>query len=317
MKTDTIIWVVLAILVISPAARDMVSDTIGGLGLGGGAPSALDEFCQVEDVTVTLNDIDRGVPSTDPAIAAGNITYWINGDAGISNVADDGTFTASPGDTIKVLFGSNGTQIDSSNYTSTLVTKTLECRGTETIEGKVWQQANVTVYTKNDDGQVNGAYTTANGQAIGANDVIEIELNIKGESDKAAGLPADAGLPDSGLVVVLSAGTGTEDNYTKITLTGDGVESTSLPSFYTTAASTDYWAYEIPAIIDDATYTTYGLKIEAAGNDPAEANITVQVYDKAAYLDRDTGLPDAGVEDDNGNNVGDNGVTYTQLIHMD
>lgn len=134
-------------------------------------------FCQVEDVTVTLNAQDRYTEST--GMTGSN--YYRIYDGGVSSlksVADAGTFTTSPGDELEIWM-----QLDAnegSHYVKSIGKQEVPCSGTLEITSLVEPQGNITIKVWNTDGDKTTTTTTVN-QSISNGDVLSLDWEIQGE----------------------------------------------------------------------------------------------------------------------------------------
>lgn len=168
----------------------------------------------VEDTTVTLSAIDAGTG----AAVGGNHKYRIN-NGPAQRVADAGTFTASPGDKLQVLWGDNGTI----NYYSNLQDVTVPCAGTYTAVGSdgnpvgLWRNgtATLTFFTQNDVAIVNGT-----NESLGTGEVVNLKWRIQGENQRA--------YPYGGILVMDINQSIFDEQNLKVFL--DGVELASAPN---------------------------------------------------------------------------------------
>lgn len=136
----------------SPSA----SPTVGGKCLG------------IEDTTVTLSAINEFTT----AATGGTHRYRVN-KAAPKTVSDTGTFTASPGDNLEILF-ENGTA--TSTTFSVLRNEVIPCSGTVEYTARIPLNGTMTVEVFNEEGDL--ISSTAN-ESLEAGDVVTLESKLK------------------------------------------------------------------------------------------------------------------------------------------
>ncbi|MBU0959499.1 MAG: hypothetical protein KKB31_06140 [Nanoarchaeota archaeon] len=215
-----------------------------GIGAGVSQQVVSGEGCspgqQVEDTTVTLSAINAYTS----AATSGSHRYKVNGGAS-KEVTDSGTFTASPGDVLNILWF-NGSA--NGGYFSDVSTFSVPCKGTVTYTQSLYQNGTITIDVFNEEGN---KIDEANNETLTNGDVTTLVAKLKGTYQK--------GHPFGGIVVCEYNATGFDD-----CIVDFGGSETSVPSYYSLGAGRKAKAYSIPAVL---------------GNDIIEGSITIDVDD--------------------------------------
>lgn len=139
----------------------------------------IDGKCQcigVEDTTVILSALNH-----DTNLATGGThRYQINGNPALT-LSNAGSFTASPGDSIRVLW-MNGSETDS-NYFSEVSTEVVPCKGTATFSKSVYSNGTVSFDVLNEEGDTISGNSI--NETVSNGDVIDLETKIKTQYQKA------------------------------------------------------------------------------------------------------------------------------------
>jgi hypothetical protein len=260
-------------------------ETESGTGIG---------QCPFGETTVKLSGFDYNNKGTSITEVH---SIFVNGDY-YGTLANLGTFTASPGDEVTVLFGNNTEA--SAGFYATKVTEKIGCVGTKTITG--FQKDKVSSVTislfNSDDGLINSG---SDANEVTASGEETIEMKLKGTSEDFYG--------EQNVIVVFDASSSVFQDV-KVS----GAKKVSVPSQHTTVASTKAFAYEL-ASIDGSAWETYSVVLEATSSEPTLANnISVSLYDNAYFIDAETNEIVMGYEDEDYNDVGFTTATGTIYI---
>lgn len=197
------------------------------LGVAPETQPGVGELCAIEDTTVTLSGIDKYT-----AIASsGTHRYRIN-NAPALTVSDAGTFTASPGDSVNILW-MNGSETQS-NYFSDISTEIIPCVGTKVFSKELIKNSTVTIDVFNEDGNKIDA---KNNETLDAGDVTTLTARIKGQFQK--------GQPYGGVIICNYNNTDFDD-----CIVDFGGEEVNVPQIYSLGGNRRAKAYSIPAIFD-------------------------------------------------------------------
>lgn len=243
-------------------------------------------ICAVEDTTVTLSATNKYTQ----AATGGTHRYRVNGAPALT-VSDAGTFTASPGDRLEILF-MNAT---SGTYFSELQNVVVPCVGTKTISASIPQNGTLTYDIFNEEGNLFSANAGVNNESLAAEDMVTLEAKLKGTFER--------GLPYGGVMVVEMNKTVVEDVIVKF----NNVENeVSTPSVYDIQHGADSRtrSYEVPTVESNEIIQS-SFTIDAAATDPTaiDANdIHITIYANDYYVNEETGGsiegPSSGDEDD-------------------
>jgi hypothetical protein len=251
----------------------------GGEENGTGEAILIDgEACYIEDTTVTLSSTNKytGVAT------GGTHKYKVNG-APALELSNAGTFTASPGDVIEVLWN-NGSV--SNTYFSDLSTEKVPCRGTKTFSRQLDQNGTVTIEVINDiEG---GVISTTKNESLAAGDKKTLTLNLKGSYQR--------GQPHGGVIICEYNRT----NYNDCVVSIGGTSLDAVPSFYVVGTGMKAKAYTVPAIESNAQLTG-NILIDVGDNEPLPldvAGLNLTYVPNNYYSDmKNGGVFSLGVED--------------------
>ena len=271
---------------------NMFSGGDSPLAAVGGTPSSgATDFsgCQIEDTTVTVRGFDVENKGTS---VTGTHSLWVDG-VSIGTVANAGTATLSPGDTLDVLFEGNNTEIDEGFYAKHVTGITVPCSGTlqlsEYLQDKPSANASMTFLNSDDDAANSGT----DAQAVGSGGEETGTLKLQSASEDYYG--------NDKVLIVLE---GTSSIYDSLEVIGG--KKMSPPSQFTIGSTAnEAWAYEVDGLVG-AKRVSYDVTIKATdGQNPTTAhNITVTLFDKSLFVDADSNAVESGYEDELNNEVG-------------
>lgn len=255
---------------ISPSLTSPLAvQVIQAPSVGGGLPSGT--ICAVEDTTVTLSAINKYTSLA----TGGTHRYRINGGPA-KELSDAGTFTASPGDQISILWFNAST---SGSYFSDIGTVTVPCAGTKTFSKELVANGTASIQIYNEEGNVVDGATATQNETLANGDVVVLDMNIK------AGF--QVGFPHGGVLICEYNNSIIDDCI--INLGGDEV---NVPSIYDTVTLHDAKAYSVPAFENtEKLIGTMTIDVDDT-NDPAglpvsAMNVTFRPYNY--YVNEDTG----------------------------
>jgi len=250
---------------------------------------------QVEDTTVTLSAIDKYT-----SIASGGThRYKINSGPALT-VSDAGTFTASPGDKVSILWYNAST---SGGYFSDVSTESVPCSGTKVFSKEIGRNGTITIQVFNEEGNV--LDTTTENETLAAGDTVTLKAEIRGTYQRSA--------PYGGLLIV-------EYNTTEIDNViadfGEGTTSVPISAQYYAVAATDHAvkAYKVPAVDSNKLLTgTIYIDVDDSINPGNGDDIDLAFRQSNYFINDDTGGSfDLGVEDeDNAGTQPTNTITFT------
>ena len=213
-----------------------IEQQVGG---GGASPSGV--LSLVEDVTITFSAKDV---SDDSINVNGNHQYRIcnagGGCGSLKTVANLGTDTASPRDTLEVLFGqgnSTGFNVYLNNYRTFVVPD----KGTFEAIDSLWRNGTTTIEVFNEEGNL--IDTVAENETLGAGDAPTLTHKIKGTKDRGQ-------YAHGGCLIVEYNQTAYDD--VKVSYDVIGSVRLSTPDWYsesTTSHTTK--TYQVPAFKDN------------------------------------------------------------------
>jgi len=242
--------------------------------------------CGVEDTTVTLAATNKYTG----AAVGGQHAYKINGGATL-RVSDAGTFTASPGDKIQIMFG-NATNDHENGYFSELVSEEIDCKGAQTFTGLLLQNGTITLQVYNEESNL--IDTATENETIAAGDTPTLRFVLKGTYQR--------GVPHGG-VLVLEAN---KSSYDKLILDLPGSASVSVPDVdASTYADNIRFAYSTSAILSN-TDLEGKITLDAGstftkGTSANEIDVLLRFYTLNPFLDENAGgiFSNPAVEDEN------------------
>jgi len=226
--------------------------------------------CAVEDTTVTLSSTDKYT-----SVAAGTThRYRVNNNPALT-VANAGTFTASPGDVINILWGN---ETDGSYY-GEVSSLTIPCVGTKTLTTELVQNGTLTIEVFNEEGNL--ITTTGENETLGVGDVVTLEAKLKGQYQR--------GFPNGGVMVVEFNGTGSTSEVDDVVVDFGG-SAVAVPSIYSITLGTESRtkAYSIPAIMSNQIITG-SIVIDADDtNNPSDgSDVILTFYPKDYFVNGD------------------------------
>lgn len=189
-------------------------------------------LCTVEDTTVTLSSSNKYTSTA----TGGTHRYRINGAPALT-VANAGTFTASPGDVLQILW-MNGTE-SRANFFADVSTETVPCSGTKTFDKELYSNGTVTMEVFNEEGNL--INTLGENETVSAGDVVTLTMKLKGQYQRA--------FPYGGVIVAEYPASEIDDLVIDL-----GGSSTSSPQFFhANNGSQSIKAYTIPAFFGTDT----------------------------------------------------------------
>ena len=231
-----------------------------------------------EDTTVTLSgkDLFTGAP------AGGNHRYSINGNPALT-VADAGTFTASPGDVLDILYGNAST----TGEFSVVAREVVPDKGTVTFSTLMVDNGTITTTFRNDVGD----RITATGvnQTIGANDLRTVDAKLTVTSETAF---------QHGLAIIVDYNDTAFDNV-KLHQGGAEFQITTVPNTYTAlwGVNGGTKGYVIPGIFKGGTDLVFKVDLDSGAMNPTItnlANVTLAYFPMNYYINDDQGGAFAG-----------------------
>jgi len=265
------------------------------------APEVPEELCPVEDTTVTLSAIDKYT-----AVATGGThRYRING-APAKTVSDAGTFAASPGDTLEILWYNESNNV----YYGAVDTVVIPCAGTKTYSAELAKNGTLTISVWNEEGVL--IDSAGNNETLAAGDVVSLDMELKGQYQRD--IPY-------GMVAVIEYNKTAIDDVVIAGEAGNELESDAVPQAfsitYGSAAATK--AYLFPAVISNAKWKgTITIDADDSVN-PGESNggdIKITLYPRDYYINEDNGGAFEGpaAEDEDNALTRDGYFTYTLYV---
>ena len=261
------------IAVASPGTIGFLDQTfsLGPLAAGdvGEEPAFVSgELCAVEDTTITLSATDQFTS----AATGGTHRYNINGAPALT-VSNAGTFTASPGDRLSILWFNA-----SAGYFSAVDEVVIPCAGTRTFSTELIKNGTITMDIFNEEG--NKVTVDTINETLSAGDVVTLEAKLKGQFER--------GMPYGGVIVCEYNRTAYDD-----CIVDFGGEAVNLPALYTFGATRKAKAYSVPAVI--GTEILYG-SVTIDADDTADPNgpstdtaLNMTFYPKNYFVNEEKG----------------------------
>lgn len=254
-------------------------------------------FCPgVEDTTVTLAAVN---PYTGAA-TGGTHRYSINGAPALT-VSDAGTFIASPGDKVQVLWYNAST---TGGYFSDVTNEVVPCAGTTTFSDDLYQNGTVSIQVFNEEGQLIDG--TTNNETLAAGDVVTLDANIKGSFQK--------GMPYGGVLIAEYNTTEIDDVIADF---GDGITPVPVSSNLYSIAATDHGfkGYSVPAILSNQKLDgSITIDADDTTNPGSADDIDLTLYQNNYFINDNTGgsFDGPAIEDeDNTATQPTNSITFT------
>ena len=307
----TLFWIggIAALMFILPIAG--VGLNFFGTQLGGGVQTGAvvptlptpgggtTKVCAVEDTTVTLSSVNKYTEVS----TGGSHRYRINGNPALV-VSDAGTFTASPGDTVTVLFGNE----TDGTYYGALATEVIGCQGTQTISAKRVQNGTMTINVYNEEGnQING---NAENETLAAGDIASLKWEVRGTNQQ--------GYPFGGVFMLEVNKTDYDEGNLKLFLDGTELSKTTTPDVQAlSSVDNTIISFLAPAIEGAALHTgTIILDVDSGAN-PGNTNdpvIRFRPYDY--FINEDTGGSYDGPAAEDEDNAASFGHLTSTTIHV-
>lgn len=261
------------------------------------------KLCAVEDTTITLSAQDKYLSTA----TGGTHRYRINGAPALT-VSDAGTFTASPGDTIEVLWSNAST----TSYFSSKDTYTVPCKGTFTPDVKTLSKNGTITVTFFTD--PNGDVIPKGNQSLTAGDVKNVKTVLQGAYQRD--------FPE-GLVVVLEFNkTSTDDVILLDRAGGSEMPSTSVPQVHTSyyGTSSSRKAYKLPPMSSNTVYeytTTIDVDDSISPASALESDVRFTFYPLNYYVDDKNGGAYAGPSPEDEYNAQTRAGTIGAILYVE
>lgn len=191
----------------------------GTANLQGASPQPTVTVCdQSNPTTVTLSAEDVYTAAT----TGGTHRYRINGAPALT-VADAGTFTASPGDRIDVLWNN----ASRTGYYGKVSTYVVPCLGTKTFSEKLSQNGSLTTRIFNEEGNL--IDNVNENETLAAGDVVNLKYELQGQFQRDYA---------HGFTLVLEYNSSSIDSIKLQDANGAEFPSVTTPQVYVTAYGT-------------------------------------------------------------------------------
>ena len=212
--------------------------TVNYATVGQGQQAGTSSLCAVEDTTVTLSGQDKYIAT---AVGGGH-RYRINGAPALT-IADTGTITASPGDSIQILWN-NATLTGAFGMVET---KTVPCAGTATFSTNTVNNGTLTFRVFNEEGNLIDDLPNGENETLGAGDVVNLKAELQGQYQKE--------IPYGAILVVEYNKSAIDD--VVLSLGGSTLQAGSVPSSHapTYGVSSTRKAYIVPPIVSNTLYS--------------------------------------------------------------
>ncbi len=298
---EGITFLIVAVLLAVVVGNSLGFFSIGKLATGTPSGQVNIQGCMVEDTTLSTSTLDSYNPG------AGNkdvlTELWLNGNF-VGSKDDQTSFSASPGDKYKmVAFDDGSTNADPTyDWYGQIKQGQIGCKGTAQVVFNLAKEGAVSMTVWNEDGSVNGA---SNEQDITAGETISLDLQAKETTDDAA-----FGAPDSNVNMVACFDYNTSQIESVEVVGGT---KTGVPDTY---VGTCEDAYSIPIhTLGKFEKYKFSVSIKAkpdlTTNSTLTNDINVKLLDPALFINSETGQPEYGVVDNDGNAVGASDGTAT------
>lgn len=222
-------------------------------------------ICAVEDTTITLSGINKYTS----AASSGTHKYRINGAPALT-VSDAGTFTASPGDKLEILWMSEG-----NTYYGEVSNEVVPCLGTKTFSKELVSNGTLTIEVYNEEGNLIST-DGVNNETLAAGDVVTLNSKIKGTYQKGMSL--------GGVLVVEYNKTSIDDVIVEF-----GGSKVSVPPVYSITFGSDAStkAYSIPSILSNQILEgKITIDADDTNNPAVTANdVKLKLYINDYYVD--------------------------------
>lgn len=237
---------------------------------GGQATTSGGGICAVEDTTVTLSAINKFTS----VATGGTHRYRVNGAPALT-VSDAGTFAASPGDSLEILWN-NGSETNTAYY-SAVSKELIPCAGTKTFSSEVVSNGTLTIEVFNEEGNL--IVDASENETLGAGDVVTLSARMKGTFQ--------TGHPYGGVIVAMYNNSAYDD-----VIVDFGGSKVSTPQFYTvTGTAYTTKSYSVPAILSTeiipGTITIDVDDVDNPGGQDSAINLTF--YSNDYFVNEDLG----------------------------
>jgi len=222
--------------------------------------------------TVTLSAQDKYTA----AATGGTHRYRINGNPALT-VSDAGTFTASPGDRISVLWANASAA--STDYFSAVSNHVIPCTGAKTYSAQLVVNGTLSDVIKDHNDQVVDG--SDNNWTLSAGDVKDATVKLSGTFRTEF---------PYGFVGVVEYNKTEFDDVRVMNV--NEFERTSVPRSFSPAKGTDSStkAYVIPALVSNADLTfKVNAKADASTNPATDGTIVMTLYPRNYFINSDTG----------------------------
>ncbi len=251
--------------------------------------------------TVTLSATDKYTSLP----VGGYHRYRINGAPAV-DIADQGTFTASPGDKITVLWNNATT----TGYYSSVGTYTVPCAGAKTFYTESANNGTLSSSLKDsDDVTIDGS---ANNQTLSAGDVKDVSMKLSGQYEKDF---------TYGFVAVVEYNNTAIDNVILSTESGTELSSATVLQSYASTYGTvsSKKAYLVPAILSNADLR---LKVTIDADDSVDpsvgtANVLVELYPENYFINEKNGGAFEGPAGEDEDNTLTRAGGFLETIYVD
>lgn len=279
----TLKWVGGVGLVLFLVLPFMGFNLLGGLNLGetftvvddtSGQQQPGTTLCAIEDTTVTLSSINAYTEGA----AGGTHRYRVNSGPALT-VSDAGTFTASPGNTLSILYGneSDGT------YFGSVANVVVPCRGTynpaeDSTAYKRYQNGTLAIRVFNEEGNL--IDTAGENETLANGDIVSLKTELQGTFQR--------GFPYGGIVVAEYNKTTVDDVQVQL-----GGSQTGTPSIYAITLGTDAQTktFTVPAMLSNQLISgSVVIDADDTNNPPdAGSDVVLTFYPYDYFINDDTG----------------------------
>lgn len=281
---------------IEGAVPQSIKDTIKPLATQGTPTAGSSTLCAVEDTTVTLSALNKFLQTS----AGGTHRYRINTNAPLT-VADAGTFTASPGDSVQVLWENESR---SGSYFSDISSFTVPCKGTYTQTVEVYQNGTLTFDVFNQEGNLIDG--NAENETLAAGDTVTLSTKLTGQYQR--------GFPYGGVIIAEYNTSEVDDVIVNL-----GGVKTNVPDFFTVSNTINTAkAYTVPAILSNKELVgSVYIDADDTNNPGTGSDVVLRFYPTNPFINEDNGgaFEGAAVEDE------DDARTYghstASTVHLD
>jgi hypothetical protein len=212
-----------------------------------------DALCGSISTSVTLSALDyyTGLAT------GGTHAYKVNGGP-IKELANAGTFTASPNDRLEILWN-NGSATN--GYFSEISNEVVPCKSTDAISNQLYKNGTVTISVWNTDGdKINGVLVN---QSLVAGDVKDIPVKLESTFQKAQ--------PYGGTVLC----TYNASNYDDCLFTG--LTQVDVPSVYSAVSLFKAKAFAVPSLLSNGEINSKLHIVVKSSTDPLAVNSSALV----------------------------------------